>query len=321
MPPARRHHYLPKFYLAGFTHSGDVEDALWVLDAKEGRQWQSRPAGVAFERDLYRVDAPGVAPDAVEHAFSQFEGQAATVLRGVIQSKRMPEGDYFGVLLNLVAFMAVRIPALRNRFAEGLSKALKMAMQVRVETPERWTALLQRLREEGKEIAESPYEDMKAFIEKDAYSIEFPSNWFLPYLFESIKTILPFLAQRNWTLAIAQEGSFICSDRPVALAWTVPPSAFWPPGHGLANTELTMPLSRELALLARFEGMPERLEANRQSVATINSRTGMYAERLILSPEQELIWLKQGNTIGTTAELIAAIQQERPAPPDADPTI
>jgi hypothetical protein len=72
----RKHHYVPQFYLKGFTPTGADGEALWVLDQHSGKQWQSTPPGIAFERDLYRVTAPGVAPDLVERKFAEFEGQA-----------------------------------------------------------------------------------------------------------------------------------------------------------------------------------------------------------------------------------------------------
>jgi hypothetical protein len=37
-PTPRRHHFLPQFYLAGFTPSGRRDDELWALSLKDGRR-------------------------------------------------------------------------------------------------------------------------------------------------------------------------------------------------------------------------------------------------------------------------------------------
>ena len=53
---ARRHHYVPKFYLAGFTAEGTQDGRLFVVDQRTGKTWKSSPGGVAHERDFYRID-------------------------------------------------------------------------------------------------------------------------------------------------------------------------------------------------------------------------------------------------------------------------
>jgi hypothetical protein len=52
----RRHHFIPQFYLAGFTDSGQRDGSLWILNREDGLRWQGTPASVAHERDFYRVD-------------------------------------------------------------------------------------------------------------------------------------------------------------------------------------------------------------------------------------------------------------------------
>src|SRR5713101_4902026 len=107
---ARRHHFLPQFYLAGFTYSASRDDFLWVLDQSEAKQWRARPAEIAHQRDFYRVDLPGVAPDSIERAFSIFEARAAPIVKRVIDTRHLPSGEDFVVLLNLIAWIAVKIP-------------------------------------------------------------------------------------------------------------------------------------------------------------------------------------------------------------------
>ncbi len=55
----RKHHYVPQFYLQGFTVDGKGDGQLWVLDQKTGRQWQSTAKSSARQTDLYRVELKG----------------------------------------------------------------------------------------------------------------------------------------------------------------------------------------------------------------------------------------------------------------------
>ena len=63
---ARSHHYVPAFYLAGFTDTGTRDGFLWVSDRETERTWRSKPDEAGCERDFYRIYLEGLRPDAVE---------------------------------------------------------------------------------------------------------------------------------------------------------------------------------------------------------------------------------------------------------------
>jgi len=58
----------------------------------------------------------------------------------------------------------------------------------------------------------------------------------------------------------------------------------YPPGFGLTNTLVTMPLSRRLALASSFEPLTEKRIINTQQVAEINSRTRHARQPTVLRP-------------------------------------
>ncbi|MGB9887731.1 MAG: DUF4238 domain-containing protein [Moorellales bacterium] len=51
----QKHHYLPRFYLAGFTEKGTREVRLWALDQEGLVQYKARRERVAFEKDYNRL--------------------------------------------------------------------------------------------------------------------------------------------------------------------------------------------------------------------------------------------------------------------------
>jgi hypothetical protein len=45
--PARKHHFLSQFYLAGFTNLGAKDSLFWVFDQTTVNQWGAKPRNVA----------------------------------------------------------------------------------------------------------------------------------------------------------------------------------------------------------------------------------------------------------------------------------
>ena len=46
-----KQHYVPKFYLRGFTESGKETDYLYVIEQETGKQYKSRPSELAVQKD------------------------------------------------------------------------------------------------------------------------------------------------------------------------------------------------------------------------------------------------------------------------------
>ena len=74
---ARKHHFVPQSYLAGFTDDGK----LTVFDLESRKTFRTTPRKVATKRDFNRIDVHGLPPDAVEQALGDFEGRAISTIR------------------------------------------------------------------------------------------------------------------------------------------------------------------------------------------------------------------------------------------------
>ena len=73
---ARRHHFVPQGYLAGFTNNGTRAGLLTVFDRVSQSIFLAKPRNVAAKRDFNRVDLEGRPPDYLEQAMGEFEGKA-----------------------------------------------------------------------------------------------------------------------------------------------------------------------------------------------------------------------------------------------------
>jgi hypothetical protein len=201
-----------------------------------------------------------------------------------------------------------------------IDQLMKTMMRMTVSSPERWEATRQRMRRDGVTgPAEMDYEEAKALFESDDFTVDYPRTWHVGMLFDGAKTIFPYLADRQWSYFVADDdaGDFICSDYPVGLVWSSGETGgFFPPGFAVSETEVSMPLTRRWAMLGRFEGESGVYHATRKTVASINSRTGMTAQRLY-SAKQEFVLTKRDGELGSTLDLLAWIAQRKSAPQQA----
>ena len=298
----RHHHYVPQFYLAGFTATGTINGTLYVLDREQQKSWPSTPRATAHARDYHAVDlGSGQDPMFVEKTMGVCEGKWATVLKAVVEGRALPHDDSLGDLLAFLAFLAVRVPRIRNQvadFIDRVSKAELSATFGTLEGREHFRAVIaqycQTLPESERIKIERILRDdpnlksMADYVNSDRYAVSYDQTWNVQTMVQMAITLLPVLGQRQWALwPVAQDApSLICSDTPVSLTWTKEVAGPHPAGFGLPNTLVTVPLGR-IALASTFEPL-KGVILDQALVAEINSRTAMFANQLF-SPENDFV--------------------------------
>lgn len=311
--PPRRHHFISKFQLTSFTPTGSRHDRLWVTDQKSGKRWQSLIDNIAFEKDLYRIEVgekEGLEPDILESKiFSDIETNVSRIIKTIETTLQLPDGEDFFKLIDFIALLFCKNPTHRKLTSKPLEDLNKMILKEITSSRERWESIQARMRKDGYTIDED-YEGFKEFVESDNYTIQISQNYLIQLMLYSYKVLTPTLLRRKWSLAIApdESGGFICSDNPVSLVWTKPIPDFWSPGFGMTNTELTVPLTRNFALVSRFEGQSEQGFATLKTIASINSRTGMYSDRFVYSAWENFLWVNNSGSVCNSHDLIAAIK-------------
>ena len=124
----RQHHYVPRFYLRGFTDSAREDGQLWVHDRKLDRRYPSNPANVARERDFNRVDLPEGDPNAVEAAFAALENRAAPIFAETGIRREVPTGEDLAVLMQFAALQLVRVLLMRDFWAGWERQKLHLSL-------------------------------------------------------------------------------------------------------------------------------------------------------------------------------------------------
>jgi len=296
-----RHHYVPQFYLNGFTAADGL---LHVTDKVRRKRWTASPAKTAWEPEFYRVDLENMDPMGIEKAFSQVEGQCAAVLRDMLATKKLPTGDAFDVMLNFVAISHTRVPLIRSTISEGIGGLMKSLGQLAFLGPEG----AKRLREDSEiaSMSDEEMEQLQTLIASSDNSVKPDQNWLVKIMLNSIDAILPALGQRHWGLWTVAEGvpDLVCSDRPVVL-WSAR-RGLMPPGLGTPDTLLSFPLDRRTMLVSRLEEMPsDSYVMDAEDVEGMNLMRAVHATQIYASEED---WACAGG--GSQAYLDTLIDPE-----------
>lgn len=307
---ARRHHTVPTFLLSGFTQTGKHDGVLHVTNLRDGRTWRSNPTDTAHQRDYYRVEVPGVEPDAFEKELSRIETRAGVVIQEAVASLRPPEGDALDDLVRFLAIMGSRTSPTIDHWARQEEQIRRMALEMTIRHPKGFEGMMARARERGLNVGTvTPDGLMEALDNSD---IRFPSTWTVHTLMMLAETMLPFLRPRNWSLLVArpESGHFVCSDMPAVMHDPTPRPSFYGPSFAHPKSEFSMPLTKDVLLLGRFESPSETGYVTAKSVAVLNSRAMMYAHHCY-SPTPDFSWWMHGDRIGNARDHLAAITAAR----------
>ena len=254
---ARNHHYVPQFYLKGFSDPNLQNEQLHVIDKVDRRRFVTIPRNIASQRDFNRINLPDHSIDEIERHLAQIESRVAPVLISIAETGTLPEDDIDMAYLSVfVAILSANNPQIRNRLINRDRETSRQMMQSVVASQEVYES---RLSYTGMED-QIGYEAAKAFVESGRYTIDIedPGGYYLAVVFYGLdKFVLPLFSTMDWSLVIAEEGEtdLICSDLPVVLFRVVntilpAPHETHSTGYTTESLELTMPLNPRMAIYA-----------------------------------------------------------------------
>lgn len=293
-PKARKHHYLPQSYLAEFTETKAKDGQFYVLDIHGNKSFRTSPINVAAERDFNRVTIEGQPLDVIEKALSDFENRGVQAIRNVNRTETFPNDEDCNYILNLISLIAVRNPQRRNSFNRVREAVIHKIGDFLVSNEKIWNHHLKKAQEAG-DVKENNVsdEEMKRFIEKRRYEIEFAPEENLRVEFSAHDSLLPILGQRTWTLLVAPDSgpNFICADHPVVLNWKSSVCRD-PIGFELPGTEVFFPLGPHTGFYGVYEEFFDTvLKVTPEQVAFMNRRIVENAERHVFTTKDNFfIW-------------------------------
>lgn len=299
----RAHHYVPQFWLAGFTDTGEKDGRLWVTDLKRQKQWLSNPENAGHRRDFYRLsDDVAKDPVAFEKLFSRIEHRFAPIFKTL---DKRPRGPYLEELESLFMYIAVqwmRVPAFRPMVLRVYEDGVRRRFAEALKTPESWAAWLKKWGF-APDAPEADYDSIVKFereLEREHnYTLSAKPEWYLYRGFKTIEGVTESLAERNWDASISVKGGFIGSDNPVMMDG--------PKGQlvGFKNAEIVMfPVSRHV-LLFEANRRVKPMQATYRRVAGVNTFTMMEADEQVYSHEPDFYWLDENGNCQTDWRLFS----------------
>jgi len=252
----------------------------------------------------------------MEEILSSYESQAASVVKNIIDTENLPTENDLTTLITMVALMAFRTPHFREIYDKPLKRMGKIISKMMLSNENQWKEIQEGMKKNGYAVGkEIDYEKMKNFVESNNYEIEvnkdFSRGFHIQILLKIVEEIMPSLMLRKWSLAFIRNKSdeFICSDSPVSLIWSKSTPGFEPPGFEMKNTEVIVPLTKNIVLLGRFEVEADRLWASKKQVASINTLSIIFAQRFIYSSSENINWLNKDGDIGNKDDILDELKK------------
>ena len=298
---ARKHHYIPQCYLKGFARHAD-RPQLFVIDFKSRNSFRASTEKIAAKRDFHTIEAEGVAPDEFENKLSGFETELSQALEKISRARSIMSFDERALLFNLVALLAVKNPSHRESFRLAHEQMMKRILLLATATRERWEAQIRHMKADGSIESDSnpDYEEMRKFVERDAYSIHLRPGRHLQLEMGVYDKILPLIFNRKWVLLRAPSSGtgFLTSDHPVCISWSDPArrSQWHGPGLGSPRSELLFPITNDLAMIGAFEVKENERDADERLIAQVNGCIIAHAERQIYARDKDFIYRMTHNT-------------------------
>lgn len=309
--PARKHHYVPQFYLRGFT---DEKGQLFVVDRPTEKTFRADPKNVAAQRDFNTVDVEGMAPDTIEKGLAEFEGEIAPALERVKATKSLTNKTDRDLVMNLVCALAIRNPRQRATINDFVGEIAQQIAQLSLATEERWNGQVERMKADGvwDNGTNLTYEDMKKFLEAGNYTIGVAKEFNIAMEIKQHEKLVQHIGARKWGVIVAKSGSggFVTTDVPVCLRWSDDNDhGIYGPGFGVGGTQVVFPLSTDIALMGSFEGNEDMFEVDIFTVGRINSVIISNAAKQVYAHDYSFNYLRPfPEEIGSGATLV---QDER----------
>jgi len=287
----KRHHFLPEFYLNGFTRN----DLLWLYD-RERKQYRCQtPHNTAIISHYYAFENENGGKDySVEKYLSVIEGRAKTTISKLEAHDTItPEERLY--LAHFIALMMVRSPKFDREANEIADAAAKHIVKHAIPTVEAAGELLRKYNKENEEKNEGQItpESLFKFIQNEKFKIKMSRDFVISAMLEQAEKATFEVAMMDWMVVHADKGSaFITTDEPMGF---IVPDHFRQSGEpvlGLASQKITkfVPLSQAVALLiGQHGGGFGHFRVHREQIRELNIMVAAECDRYVIGRDEALV--------------------------------
>jgi hypothetical protein len=235
---SKSHHYVPQYYLKGFSTSND-SSKIWAFERHTKKRFCTSVANIAHENYFYAFrNENGVNDtDSVEQFLAnRIEGPANLVINKLRRHETINREEKQQLAL-YVTLMYSRVPRYRERVKDNLPQV--MSEQLSLLKAQLQSAKKQQLISEP--FAESIFQAVEN--EFEFAKREPPTPFLLPKFYQ---VIFEVLINMQWTFLVRQESPyFLTSDNPFVFTERR--------GLGDEKAEIIFPVSKDVMLWATWK--------------------------------------------------------------------
>ena len=288
----KRQHFLPRFYLEGFTKDDGM---VAVFDRELNQIRVQQPLNTCVIGHFYTMaDAEGRRRFELEQLLSEYETKGSGVIKK-LAAKGAINADERTDLAIFVAFAAFRTPDIVDSlkaFNSGLVRDICIQTFSDVEEV--------KTRMRGKPDAPSSDEELETearelveYAQSGQYEVTTSHLWAVSMAIRMAFIIAPILAGRNWAILHRdnEKKSFVTTDAPVLLTTVAPrQNNFWGIGFGNTDALVLFPLT-ESCILAMHgsEGDLRHWTAGSEQIRHINLALADRCQRFVVGRDEALV--------------------------------
>lgn len=292
MSTPKRHHFLPEFYLKGFT---DNLKQFQVYDFKTGDYRLQTPINTGVRSNYYSfLDNTGEKDrSTIEDFFSKIEQPAKKAIEKLDTRQKLSNED-LEWLACFTAFQITRVPhfeQVQNNMEEQLRRAItKKAFSSR---PVVKNFLEQMNKDKGRnyDTSAKTVDRIIETVQNDQYEIIFPRSYNIGKTIDTGYKLIVALLSLNWRFFIApKESIFITSDNPFIIKPPKDRSANIGVGIITPGAVKVIALScRSCLIMGDFGNKVTYYEIDKATTRKINIDIALRCHRFVIAKDKTLL--------------------------------
>lgn len=285
--PKKRHHYIPVFYLNGFTNK---DGCLWVYDKDDKPMFESSPEGIAYENHYFSFITPQGEKDSetVENNISLIEGRFAKVIKKILNSESLKDDERITFAF-FVASMMVRVPNMRNNIRKSTGEMIKHINTFTASHKENFERMMGRFEKDTGNKIGKPLEELRQWmLNPDNYTVTVDTQYATGMALSLLEGFAKVFFQMKWAFIFASdEQKFMTGDNPLKyIDPTHNPRSFYGVGLANKNIEVSLPLSKDVCAFGSWKDREGYMQGNNQHVKHLNKMTVMASVKFIFADKK-----------------------------------
>jgi len=261
------HHYIPQYYLKGFTSSDD--DMIWVYEKGGSLKYRANVKIIAQKPNYY-------SPEVERYLANNIEDPANSVIKKIRDRKKLTQSEKEKLAIYMVV-MLKRVPQSKIRMKKNAPFIAQSLQQ-------KWDKEIAKLILENPsqtDLFEKRRTEIKANLEK--YSKNLPKDFWLELIPpERTPNSVKVIPEMTWLFLTCEKfPAFLTCDNPVFYFQGI--------GVGKPESEITFPISSNIVLWATWRSDIQEgySQIKNQAIKEINRRTATNATRFIYHARDE----------------------------------